>query len=143
MLCEGDHLTHKCPAIAEVRRVWSKTQDSPSPEQPIVSQYPTQPLVDQVVEPISDLVDPTLLSKSDPDLIELMSSLVNPTLPSESDFHKVVESIPLSINPTLPLESEVSSSHIFFTASSELTEQGGTELTSDQPPPSSRIASLG
>ena len=70
-------------------------------------------------------------------MIEPISSLVNPTLPLESDFHKAVESIPLSINPTLPLESEVSSSHIFFTASLELTEQGGTEIASDQPPPSS------
>ena len=48
-LCEVDHLTHQCPAMAEVRRVWSKTQEFPSPEQPIVSQQPTQPLVDLVV----------------------------------------------------------------------------------------------
>ena len=75
-----------------------------------------------MVEPILDLVDPTLLSESDPDVIEPMSSLVNPTLPSKSDFHEAVESISLSINPTLPLESEVSSSHILFTTSSELTE---------------------
>ena len=75
-------------------------------------------------------------------MIEPMPYLVNPTLPSESDFHEEVESIPSSINPTLPLESEVSASHIFFTASSKLTEQGGTELASDQPPPSSRIASF-
>ena len=71
-----------------------------------------------------------------------MSSLVNPTLPSKSDFHEAVELISVSINPTLPLESEVSTSDIFFTASSELTEQGGTELALDQPPPSSRIASF-
>ena len=122
--------------------MWSETQEFHSPEQPIVSQQPNQPLLDQVVEPISDLVDPTLLSKSDPDVIEPMSSLFNPTLPSESDFHEAVESIPVSINPTLPLESEVSTSHIFFNASSELTEQGGTELASDQPSPSSRIASF-
>ena len=50
--------------------------------------------------------------------------------------------MPLSINPTLPLESEVSSSHIFFIASSKLTEQGGIELTSNQPAPSSRIDSF-
>ena len=99
-------------------------------------------MVNIVVKPISALVDPTLLLESDPDVIEPMSALVNPTLPSESDFHGVVESIPLSINPTLPLESEVSSSHIFFTSSSELIEQGGIELTSDQPPPSSQIASF-
>ena len=95
-----------------------------------------------MVEPISALVDPTLLSESAPHVIEPISPLVNPTLPSESGFHEVVESISLSINPTLPLESEVSASHIFFTASLELTEQGGTELVSDQPPPSSRIASF-
>ena len=116
--------------------MWSETQEFPSTEQPIVSQQPTQPLVDQVFEPISALVDPTLLSESDPDVIEPMPYLVNPTLPSESDFHEAVESIPFSINPTLPLESDVSTSHIFFTTSSELTEQGGTKLTSDQPPPS-------
>ena len=86
-----------------------------------------------MVEPISTLVDPTLLSESDPDVIEPMSHLVNPILTSESEFHEAVESVPLSINPTLLLESEVSVSHIFFTASSELTEQGGTELTLDQP----------
>ena len=123
--------------------MWSETQEFPSPEQPIVSQQPTRPLVDQMVEPISALVYPTdLLSESDPDVIEPLSSLVNPTLPLESDFHEAVELIPSSINPTLPLESEVSASHIFFTASSELTEQGGTELASDQPPPSSRITSF-
>ena len=71
-----------------------------------------------------------------------MSSLVHPTFPSESEFHKAVELISLSINPTLPLESAVSASHIFFSASSELTGQGGTELASDQPPPISRIASF-
>ena len=108
--------------------MWSKTHGFRSFEHPIVAQHPTQPLVDPVVEQISDLLDPTLLSESAPHVIEPMSSLVNPTLPSESDFHQAVESIPVSINPTLPLESEVSTSHIFFTASSDLTEQGGTEL---------------
>ena len=99
-------------------------------------------MVDQVVEPISYLVDSTLLPESDPDVIEPMPSLVNPTLPMETDFDEVVESLPLLINPTLPLESEVSASHIFFTSSSELTEQAGTELALDQPPPSPQIASF-
>ena len=36
----------------------------------------------------------------------------------------------------------MSASHIFFTASLELTKQGGTKLTLDQPPPGSRIASF-
>ena len=95
-----------------------------------------------MVELISDLVDPTLLSDSDPDVIEPMSHLVNPTLPLESDFHEAIESISLLINPTLPLESEVSSSHIFFIANSELIKQGGTKLASNKPPPSSQIASF-
>ena len=101
--------------------MWFEPQEFPSPEQPIVSQQPTQPLVDQVVEITSALVDPTLLSESDPDVIEPMSHLVNPTLPLESDFHEAIELVPLLINPTLPLESEVSVSHIFFTTSLELT----------------------
>ena len=109
--------------------MWSKTQEFPSSEHRIVSQQPFQPLVDQVVSLISDLVDPTLLSESDPHVIEPIPSLVNPTLPSESDFHQEIESMPSSINPNLLLESEVSSSHIFFTTSSKLTEQGGTELS--------------
>ena len=99
-------------------------------------------MVDQLVKPILDLVDPTLLSESDPCVIEPMSPLVNPTLPSESDFHEAVESIPMLINPTLLSESEVSASHIFFTTSSELTEKGGTKLVSDEPLPSSQIASF-
>ena len=116
--------------------MWSETQEFPSPEQPIDSQQPTQPLVDQVVKPISALVDPTLPLESDLyHVIEPMPFLVNPTLPSESDFHEELESIPYSINPTLPSESEVSASHILFTSSSKLIEQGGIELTSDQPPP--------
>ena len=48
-LYEGDHRNHQFPSITEVQRVWSETQEFPSPEQPIVSQKPTQPLVDQVV----------------------------------------------------------------------------------------------
>ena len=36
----------------------------------------------------------------------------------------------------------MSASHIFFTANSELTKQGGIELASDEPPPCSRIASF-
>ena len=82
--------------------MWSETQEFPSLQQPIFFQKSIQPLVDQVVEPISPLV--------------------NPTLPSESDFHEAIELIPLSINPVLPLEIEVFASHIFFTSSSELTK---------------------
>ena len=80
-LREGDHLNHQFPAIVQVVTVWSETQGYPAPEQPIFSQQPTQTLADQVVKPISSLVQPTLLLESDPYVIEPMSSLVNPTLP--------------------------------------------------------------
>ena len=81
--------------------MWSETQEFPSPEEPIVSQQHTQPLVDVVFEPSQYLIHPTLLSESDPYVIEPMSSLVNPSLPLESGFYEEIESIPYSINPTL------------------------------------------
>ena len=82
----------------------SESQGFPSPEQPIVSQQPTQPLFNLVVKPSQYFPHPTIISESDPYVIEPISYLVNPTLPSESDFHEAVESFPLSINTTLPLE---------------------------------------
>ena len=85
--------------------MWSETHGFHSSEHPIVSQHPTQPLVDQVVEQILDLVDPTLLSESTPHVIEPMSSLVNPTLLSESDPN-VIAPMSSLVNPTLPLESD-------------------------------------
>ena len=97
-------------------------------EQPIVSQQPPQPLVDQVVKPTSALVNPTLLSKSDPDVIEPMSSLVNPNLPSESDFHEAVKSIPFSINPTLLSESEVSAITFSSMSVQNLLNKGALNL---------------
>ena len=50
--------------------MWSETQYYPTPEQPVVSQKPTQPLVDLVFEPSQYLAHPTLLSESDPYVIE-------------------------------------------------------------------------
>ena len=38
-LCEGDHLTYKCPSIEEVRRVWA--HGHPVFEHSEVSQQPT------------------------------------------------------------------------------------------------------
>ena len=61
--------------------MWFKTQGYLAPEQPIFSQQPTQPLVDLVFKPSQSLVYPTLLSESDPYVIEPTPYLVNPTLP--------------------------------------------------------------
>ena len=51
--------------------MWYESQGYTAPEQPMVSQQPIQPSVDQVVEP--------------------MLSLVNTTLPLESDLYQVIE----------------------------------------------------
>jgi hypothetical protein len=64
-ICKGYHLTHMCPTIPEVQRVWSLYQGSFSLEPPLVSQQPIQPLVDEVVEPMQYLVNPTLLLEGD------------------------------------------------------------------------------
>ena len=53
-LCKGGNLTHLCYAITEVQSVWTKSQGYSSPEQPI------QPSLDQGVEIIQFLVNPTL-----------------------------------------------------------------------------------
>ena len=74
--------------------MWSKSQGYLTSEQSVVSQQPIEPSVDQVVEPMRSLVNPTLPLESDLyQVIETMSSLVNPTLPSESDLHQAVESM--------------------------------------------------
>ena len=48
-LCEGDHLTYKCPSIAEVRRVWFNGhpvfEHSEAFQQPTSLSQVTQPLV--------------------------------------------------------------------------------------------------
>ena len=95
--------------------MWYESQGYSSPKQHVTSQQPIQPLVDQLVEP--------------------MQFLVNPTLPLEIDLHQVVESMPYSINPTLPLKSELYASNVLFISSLEPSRQGGTNFTSNEPPP--------
>ena len=50
------------------------------------------PLVDKVVDPVLTLVDPTLLLKSEIEVVNLSPSLVDPTLLLKSEV-KVVESV--------------------------------------------------
>jgi hypothetical protein len=48
-LCKGDHLTHLCPSILEVQRLWSLSAISSDSESSEVSSQFFQPLVAKVV----------------------------------------------------------------------------------------------
>ena len=102
-LCKGDHLTHRCPAIPEARRVWSMSEGTSVPELSIDSLQSDQPLVDKVVEP--------------------MQSLVDPTLPSESE---VIESMQYSTDPISPSEIDAPTTEVFCITSLDIPEKGGT-----------------
>ena len=58
------------------------------------------PLVDQVVNLVSSVVDSTLPSKSEFQVVNLDSSMVDITLPLKSEV-KMVKSISSSLDPTL------------------------------------------
>ena len=55
---------------------------------------------------------------------------------------EVVKSAPLSVDPTLLSESDLNTTHIFYTARSELSEHGVIPLASSIPPPSHGIISF-
>jgi hypothetical protein len=60
-ICKGDHLTHLCPGIAEVQRLWSLSASSSNSESSEVSLQPIQPLVEKVVMLMQSSFDPTPL----------------------------------------------------------------------------------
>jgi hypothetical protein len=60
-LCKGDHLTHLCPGIPEVQRLWSLSASSSDSESFEVSSQSIQPLVEKVVMPMQSSTDPTPL----------------------------------------------------------------------------------
>jgi hypothetical protein len=60
-LCKGDHLTHLCPGILEVQRLWSLSARSFDSESFEVSSQSIQPLVAKVVMLMQSSVDPTPL----------------------------------------------------------------------------------
>jgi hypothetical protein len=51
-LCKGDHLTHLCHGIPEVRRLWSLSASSFDSESSLVSQQSIHYLVDEVIMPM-------------------------------------------------------------------------------------------
>jgi hypothetical protein len=64
-ICKGYHLTHLCPSIVVVQRVWSLSEGPSSYESSLVSQQLIQSLVDEVVMSMQSSTDPTLLLESD------------------------------------------------------------------------------
>ena len=62
------------------------------------------PLVDQVVNSVSSMVDPTLPSKSESQVVNSYSSMVDPTLPLKSEF-KVAKSTSSPPDPTISSKS--------------------------------------
>jgi len=60
-ICKGGHLTHLCPGIPEVQRIWSKSESISTPRSDMVPHQSHQPLVDNVVEPVQSLADYTPL----------------------------------------------------------------------------------
>jgi hypothetical protein len=58
-LCKGDHLTHLCPGITEVQRLWSLSTSSSDSESFEVSSHSIQPLVEKVVMSMQSSADPT------------------------------------------------------------------------------------
>ena len=65
------------------------------------------PLVDQVVNSVSSMIDPTLPFKSEVKVVESISSLPSPTLSSESVDTEVVTLAQYSSLPSLPIEIEL------------------------------------
>jgi len=113
-LCEGNHPIHLFPRMDEA----SKFLDNLTASQPhLLTGYQKlsldPPLVDQVIDQNSSLVNPTL-SKS-----ESRESISNQPL-----VKKMVHSIPLSFDRVYPIESEVRTPQVLL-VSSDSKELGG------------------
>ena len=103
LLCKDMHTTYLFPCMDEASKLLEYITIS---GQWLTTGYcklslePT--LVDQLVNSISPSVDPTLLLKSEVEVVNPSPSLVDPTLHSDSE---VVESMSFSPDPTLSSES--------------------------------------
>jgi len=99
-ICKGYHLTHLCPSIPEVQRIWSESKSSSTPRSDMVSHQSHQPLVDNVVEPVQSLADYTPLSRG-----EVPNKRVCLISSTESSG---IGGIPLSSNVPPPSSNSVS-----------------------------------
>jgi hypothetical protein len=88
---------------------------------------------DQVVDPITSSVDPTLLLESSTQAVDSFSS-IDPIL-SLGNETQVVDMISPSVDPTLPLESKHDIAHVFL-IDTESPVLRGIPPSSVGPPPS-------
>jgi hypothetical protein len=105
-LCKGDHLTHLCPGIPEVQRLWSLSTSSSDSESSEVSSQPIHPLVEKVVMPMQSSDDPTPLLGGEVPLDLVVSQPIHPLV------EKVVMSMQSSDDPTPLLGGEVPLDHV-------------------------------
>ena len=105
LLCKDMHRTYLCPRMDEASKL---LEHITAPRQWLPIGYHNlslePPLVDQEFDSISSVVNPTLPSKSEFQVVKSDSSVVDPTFPFKSEV-KVVESTPYPPDPTLSLES--------------------------------------
>jgi hypothetical protein len=100
-ICKGDHLTHLCPDIPEVQRLWSLSASPFDSESSEVSSQHIQPLVEKVVTPMQSSDDPTPLLRGEVPLDLVVSHPIHPLV------EKVVTPMQSSDDPTPLLRGEV------------------------------------
>jgi hypothetical protein len=100
-ICKGDHLTHLCPGIPEVQRLFSLSASSYDSKSFEVSSQSIQPLVEKVVMLMHSSVDPTPLLGGEVPLDLVVSQPIQPLV------EKVVMPMQSSVDPTLLLGGEV------------------------------------
>jgi hypothetical protein len=98
-ICKGDHLTHLCPSLLEVRILWSLSASSYDSESSEVPSQPIQPVVEKVVVLMQYLTDPTSILGGDVPLDHVVSQ------PIQLVVEKVVTLIQSLPDSTLLLES--------------------------------------
>ena len=99
-LCKDMHFTYLCPLMDEASKL---LEDIIVSHQWLPIGYHNLsldiPLVDQVVDSVSSVVDPTLPSKSEFQVVNSDSSMVDPTLPLRSEV-EVIKSTSSPPDPT-------------------------------------------
>jgi hypothetical protein len=93
-LCKGDHLTHLCPSLLEVQRLWSLSANSSDFESSVVSSQFIQPLVEKMVMPMQSSTDPTPLLGGEVPLDLVVSQPIQPLV------EKLVMPMQSSADPT-------------------------------------------
>jgi hypothetical protein len=105
-LCKGYHLTHLCPGLPEVQRLWSLSASSSDSKYFEVSSQYIQPLVEKVVTLMQSSADPTPLLRVEVLLDHVVSQPIQPLVV------KVVMPMQSSTDPTPLLGGKVPLDHV-------------------------------